>query len=428
MCIRTTTISPDISVERIMGQRIRTTAFRSDERGAFMVMGIFMSLFLVGALWSIAGTGQALVFHERMQEAADAAALGAASVDARGMNMLVLLNIAMSAIMSVRVVIVAMLVCAGDPNFVNLRGNLSVDPGSTVTIPAMLNEAQALKNKYDPGITTALNQLQAAGSAIATGAPVVAAESGTKMSYFYDPTGVQSTATVVEGTGAGTGGTLPVGNGGDACGIGAALATPWGTPTPPPKLIDALIAPTFSPGSAEETDVYNMINDVNNGDLCEPGTTSATGFGTLAPAMNATSDYQIFTSVASPGETSNLATALVQFANSRGPAVPMNTPSLTSFSEAEFFFDCAETWDACGEYGMYNFFWRSHFRLFNTAYANAATKPPTDVTTAEQAAEALLTAHLTNDKPANLTPLGTQFGTDIDPVSIGTTGVSLTLH
>jgi hypothetical protein len=45
-----------------------------DERGAVMVLGIFMCACLVGVLWYLAGIGDAVVYRQRLQEAADATA------------------------------------------------------------------------------------------------------------------------------------------------------------------------------------------------------------------------------------------------------------------------------------------------------------------------------------------------------------------
>ncbi len=70
-----------------------------------MVMGIFMCVFLVGALWYIAGIGDAIIFRERLQEASDAVAFSTAVLEARGMNILVLMNLLMAAILSLLVAI-----------------------------------------------------------------------------------------------------------------------------------------------------------------------------------------------------------------------------------------------------------------------------------------------------------------------------------
>lgn len=66
-----------------------------------MLMGVFMAVFLAGMLYYTIGIGDALLHRERMQDAADAAAFSAAVVHARGMNVIVLINIVMAALLAV---------------------------------------------------------------------------------------------------------------------------------------------------------------------------------------------------------------------------------------------------------------------------------------------------------------------------------------
>ncbi|MCA9594451.1 MAG: hypothetical protein KC776_14100 [Myxococcales bacterium] len=74
-----------------------------EERGAIMVAGAFMAFFLAGALFYLIGTGNAIMYRERVQDASDAIAFSAAGVHARGMNMIVLINLIMAAILAVLV-------------------------------------------------------------------------------------------------------------------------------------------------------------------------------------------------------------------------------------------------------------------------------------------------------------------------------------
>lgn len=60
-----------------------------------MLIGLFVAFSLCGALWMIIGTGDAILFRERGQEAADAAALSSAAVHARAMNAVAAMNFAM---------------------------------------------------------------------------------------------------------------------------------------------------------------------------------------------------------------------------------------------------------------------------------------------------------------------------------------------
>ncbi len=78
---------------------------RDDERGAVMLIGIFMACFLIGALWSVVGLGDMLVYRDKVQEAADHTAFSSATVHARGMNFMAALNLVMLAIVAIWVVI-----------------------------------------------------------------------------------------------------------------------------------------------------------------------------------------------------------------------------------------------------------------------------------------------------------------------------------
>lgn len=72
-----------------------------DERGAMIVIGLFFAVMLSGFLYYVIGIGEAIVYRETMQDAADAGAFSAAVVHARGMNVLVLINMIMAALLAV---------------------------------------------------------------------------------------------------------------------------------------------------------------------------------------------------------------------------------------------------------------------------------------------------------------------------------------
>lgn len=76
---------------------------RRSEDGAVMVLGVVMAVFLVAMLYYVVGIGQAIYARETLQDAADAGAFAAAAVHARGMNILVLINMIMAALMAVLV-------------------------------------------------------------------------------------------------------------------------------------------------------------------------------------------------------------------------------------------------------------------------------------------------------------------------------------
>lgn len=76
-------------------------ALYDDRRGAVMLSGLCMAFFLVGATWFIFGIAKALVFRQRVQESADAAAFSAAAIHAKGMNLIAAINLIMFAITAV---------------------------------------------------------------------------------------------------------------------------------------------------------------------------------------------------------------------------------------------------------------------------------------------------------------------------------------
>ena len=76
-----------------------------NERGAIMIIAVFFAIFGVAILYYMIGMGQAVLFRERMQDAADATALSAAIANARGMNFIVLINIVMAALLAILVTI-----------------------------------------------------------------------------------------------------------------------------------------------------------------------------------------------------------------------------------------------------------------------------------------------------------------------------------
>ena len=75
---------------------------RSD-RGAIMLMGVFMAIFLCACLFYVVSIGQTILYRTHMQDAADSVAMASAVVHAKGMNALVFINIIMAALLAVLV-------------------------------------------------------------------------------------------------------------------------------------------------------------------------------------------------------------------------------------------------------------------------------------------------------------------------------------
>ncbi len=74
-----------------------------DDRGAMMIMSVFMATICIGMLYYLTGIGEVLTFRERMQDASDAGAMVGSITMARSMNVIAMLNIALAMLFSVSV-------------------------------------------------------------------------------------------------------------------------------------------------------------------------------------------------------------------------------------------------------------------------------------------------------------------------------------
>lgn len=90
-----------------------TGDLRTDQSGAIMVVGVFISAVLAGAVFFIIGTGDAIVYRQRVQDAADAITYTSAGFHARGMNIIVLINLVMAALLGVLIMMRMLIVMLG---------------------------------------------------------------------------------------------------------------------------------------------------------------------------------------------------------------------------------------------------------------------------------------------------------------------------
>jgi hypothetical protein len=162
-----------------------------DEGGAIMVMGIFMCTLLVGALWYIAGIGDALIYHERMQEAADSVAFSAAIIEARGMNIIVLINLIMAAILAIRVAI-NMIKLACTVLAAVFYAIAAIPFCEWALAPAEACQAgEEAMQEADDATTTPINEalqaLNVAWTGVAKATPLAALAGGVEMETNYAP-------------------------------------------------------------------------------------------------------------------------------------------------------------------------------------------------------------------------------------------------
>jgi hypothetical protein len=145
-----------------------------DRRGAILVIGLFAALSLCGALWVLIGVGDAILLHDRGQQAADAAALSSAAVHARAMNATGALNFVMLALtgayLSFSVVadlaIVTAAYVVGAP-FGEQSDKAAADVGAQAT------ETYQTLIRFEQQMGTTINALDQAQTGLASGAPVL---------------------------------------------------------------------------------------------------------------------------------------------------------------------------------------------------------------------------------------------------------------
>jgi hypothetical protein len=161
-----------------------------DSRGAVMVIGVFMSAFLVGCLWYIIGLGDAVVYRQYMQDGADATAYAAAVYQARGMNMIAMINMIMAAVLAVLVALKIAQILLIAANIASCIIAFFVPPAAAVCT-ATTNAQQPLQNlisKTEMIVDKILRALYIVESGIAVGMPYVAEVKSVMVAKSYGAT------------------------------------------------------------------------------------------------------------------------------------------------------------------------------------------------------------------------------------------------
>jgi hypothetical protein len=147
-----------------------------DERGAIMVIALFFAIFGLAILYALVGTAHAIFLRERLQDAADSAALSGAVVHARAMNLLVLINIVMAALLAILVTLKAVesVAILG----IILAAALAwITGGATMSaVPPLKNLQQVMHDQYNslkPSIYEALETLHEAAGAVSEASPAI---------------------------------------------------------------------------------------------------------------------------------------------------------------------------------------------------------------------------------------------------------------
>lgn len=162
-----------------------------DQRGAIMIMGLFMATMIIGAMWYMKGIGDAIVFRDRMQESADHVVFSSAAVHARGMNLISVINLVMYALTVIHVVIAV------------LKNMAFACMFAVVTFKPCFAAWKVLKKvlqAYDAvAIKVGLPALSVAGTVAAVGYPWYGSYAGYNVGQDYKVMGVAAGASNIPG-------------------------------------------------------------------------------------------------------------------------------------------------------------------------------------------------------------------------------------
>jgi hypothetical protein len=149
---------------------------RRDERGAVMVMALFMGIFLCALLFHLVGVGQSAVEAQMAQDATDSLTFSAAAAKARGMNTIALINDIMALVLSIlvalRLVAFLLLVAAGI-----MSGLCPVAPpacGAVAPLKAAQMSVSNAADQAEPNIMNVLRGLSITAEVINRSVPFVA--------------------------------------------------------------------------------------------------------------------------------------------------------------------------------------------------------------------------------------------------------------
>jgi hypothetical protein len=162
----------------------------SDRRGVVAVVGLAMAVFLTALVYYEMGVGDAITFKEQLQDASDASGFAAAVYHAKGMNMIVLINLIMSAVLAIIVILRVLqllfgIVAALIPAICWIPGLEEICPWEAYAVEGE-EWATTTAETMDPIVRTALMGLNDVSTAIAVGMPWVAlVKSGTVGVQYY---------------------------------------------------------------------------------------------------------------------------------------------------------------------------------------------------------------------------------------------------
>ena len=163
--------------------------FLADQSGVVALTGLAMAVFMTAVLYYEIGVGDAITFHEQLQDASDATGFASAVYHAKGMNMIALVNIIMSAVLAVivvlRVVGRSAASSAGSPR--PSAGSRDSPVPSPAGWRTRLELVRRDRHRVGPRCSRSAPGAQHVSTAIAAGMPWVAAVKSATVGPIYYP-------------------------------------------------------------------------------------------------------------------------------------------------------------------------------------------------------------------------------------------------
>ena len=173
-------------------RRASAPSIARDDAGAILVIGVFAAVFLVSVLFYVVGIGEAVLRRERLGDAADAVSMAAAVVHARSMNLIVLLNQVMAALLAVLVALRLVEMLATLAIVILLAAAFVGGTAGLAAIPGLETVRSGARNAYsslEQPVHSGLRALNGVARAVSSAAPALAELEAMAFVSELDPRG-----------------------------------------------------------------------------------------------------------------------------------------------------------------------------------------------------------------------------------------------
>ncbi|MDJ0763231.1 MAG: hypothetical protein QNJ97_09610 [Myxococcota bacterium] len=154
----------------------------TNNRGAVMVMATFVAMLMVGLLYHVSGVGGAALERHLLQDAADAAVFSAATVNARGMNILAFLNLLMVAVLTIlvalRLVQALLLILLAALTVLSFVPGGQAAGAAISPVKALHNSIKKVAKQYQKAAKKIVKGLTVISTGVNDGVPVIAMGEG----------------------------------------------------------------------------------------------------------------------------------------------------------------------------------------------------------------------------------------------------------